>query len=195
MVKLYALYYRHDNPRYNTVHKLIRLGIVKRVERPPATSIVLDPLSPHPLSKTDKGLLERYGVVVLDASWRKIRMILGKYRGLRRRLPLLLAANPVNYGKPYLLSSAEALAASLLITGFDEQAQELLSVFKWGQEFLRINEKLINLYSEANNSKEVIEKECYAIETFFGVSLGECSGETLIHVIREVIRQYMDKGK
>ena len=107
----------------------------------------------------------------------------------------MLAANPVNYGKPYLLSSAEALAAALIITGFNEQARELLSVFKWGPEFLRINEKLISLYSEANNSQEIIEKECYAIETFFGVNLGECSSETLLHVIKEVIRQYMDKGK
>ena len=195
MVKLYALYYRHDNPKYNTVHKLIRLGMVKHVDKPPPNSIVLDPLSPHPVSKTDKGLLERYGVVVLDASWRKIRTILGKHRGLRRRLPLLLAANPVNYGKPYLLSSAEALAASLLVTGFDEQAQELLLVFKWGPEFLKINEKLISLYSEASNSQEIIEKECYAIETFFGVNMSECSSETLLHVIEEVIRQYMNKGK
>jgi len=195
MVKLYALYYRHDNPKYNTVHKLIRLGMVKRVEKPPLNSIVLDPLSLYPLSKTDKGILERYGVVVLDASWRKIRMMLGKHRGFRRRLPLLLAANPVNYGKPYLLSSVEALAAALLITGFSEQAQELLSVFKWGSEFLRINDKLISLYSEASNSREIIEKECYAIETLFGVSLSECSNKTLLDIIKNVIRQYMDKGK
>ena len=195
MVKLYALYYRHDNPKYNTVHKLIRLGIVERVDKPPPNSIVLDPLSPHPLSKTDRSLLERYGVVVLDASWRKIRTVLGRHHGLRRRLPLLLAANPVNYGKPYLLSSAEALAAALLITGFNQRAQQLLSAFKWGPEFLRINEKLISLYSGAGNSREIIEKECYAIETLFRVSLDECSGETLLRIIRKVVKQYMDRGK
>lgn len=32
----------------------------------------------------------------------------------------MLAVNPVNYGKPFKLSCAEALAAGLKICGYDE---------------------------------------------------------------------------
>lgn len=196
MVNLYAIYYRHDNPRYNTVNKLIRLGIVKRVHAPLRYSVVLDPLAPHPISKSDKGFIERAGLVVIDASWRKLMQVLGNARGIRRRLPLLLAANPVNYGKPYLLSSAEALAAGLLITGFVDEAHRVLSAFKWGNEFLRINEKLINAYAEAKSSKEVVEKECSIIASITQLdSIEKCDEHLLLRMASNIIRQYVDKGK
>ena len=46
-----------------------------------------------------------------------------------RMLPLLLAANPVNWGKPGKLTTVEALAASLYLMGRVEQCKELLSKF------------------------------------------------------------------
>ena len=46
-----------------------------------------------------------------------------------RVLPLLLAANPVNYGKPFKMNTAEAMAATLYIAGFKEQAARLLEPF------------------------------------------------------------------
>ena len=51
-------------------------------------------------------------------------------------LPLLLAANPVNWGKPSKMTTAEALAASLFLIGREEQARKLLSAFRWGEQFL-----------------------------------------------------------
>ena len=35
----------------------------------------------------------------------------------------MLASNPVNHGKPFKLNCAEALAASLLLGGFHEEAR------------------------------------------------------------------------
>ena len=46
-----------------------------------------------------------------------------------RMLPLLLAANPVNWGKPGRLTTAEAMAAVLYLLGRQEQAEQILGLF------------------------------------------------------------------
>jgi pre-rRNA-processing protein TSR3 len=66
-------------------------------------------------------------------------------------LPTLLAANPTNYAKPHKLSSVEALAASLYIVGFKNEATKLLSLFKWGETFLTLNAQPLEAYSLATN--------------------------------------------
>ncbi len=54
-------------------------------------------------------------------------------------VPYLVAANPVNYGKPFKLSCAEAIAAALYIAKKDNEADEVLSMFKWGSGFYPVN--------------------------------------------------------
>jgi pre-rRNA-processing protein TSR3 len=71
-------------------------------------------------------------------------------------LPLLLAANPVNWGKPGKLSTVEALAASLYLLGNIDQARELLSKFRWGERFLELNQEPLEAYANAKSSSELV---------------------------------------
>jgi pre-rRNA-processing protein TSR3 len=67
-----------------------------------------------------------------------------------------MAANPVNFGKPCMLSSVEALAASLYILGEKDQAAALLSKVNWGIRFLEVNKEPLDLYAGAKDSTEII---------------------------------------
>lgn len=104
------------------------------------------------------------GITAVDCSWARADDVIWLHlRGVHRALPYLLAANPVNYGKPSQLSTAEALAASLYILGFRPEAERLLSLFKWGAGFIALNKRLLESYSEAADSREVVElQEAFA---------------------------------
>ena len=84
-------------------------------------------------------------------------------RGQNRRLPLLLAANPINYGKISKLSSAEALYSALFITDFISQASQILSIFKWGKSFISLNASPLEEYRLVKNYENIskIEKEFF----------------------------------
>lgn len=109
------------------------------------------------MSPADRAIVESNGVSVIDCSWKQLDTIpFGKLHGQNRLLPFLVAANPVNYGRPLKLSCAEALAATLYITGFKEEAKAVMNKFKWGHSFITLNAELLEQYSKANSSKEVV---------------------------------------
>ncbi len=172
-VRIYVVRYGRDDPKKSTAMKLVRLGLARVVpiRRVPRKAVVLDPFAPTRVSRSDAGLIERYGIVVIDTSWKTGVEDIKRFPrrvGAHRSLPLLKAANPINYGKPYRLSSVEALAAALYIAGFTEEARELLSKFKWGPEFLRINEEYLSAYAEASTADEVREVEKEFIKGLLG---------------------------
>jgi len=67
----------------------------------------------------------------------------------------MTAVNPVNYGKAYKLSCVEAVAATLFLGGFYDETDFLLSHFKWGKSFLKVNKELFDNYRNCNNSDEL----------------------------------------
>jgi pre-rRNA-processing protein TSR3 len=124
----------------------------------PKRAVVLNPFSQVAFSPADRKRIEDFGLAALDCSWEHAEKVLLKHvRGTSRCLPILIAGNPVNFGKPTKLSTVEALAAALTIAGFKQEAIELLSVFKWGHTFLELNHDRLENYANAKNSTEIIE--------------------------------------
>jgi len=151
-IKVIVLRLRQDDPKKATGSKLLRLGLADRYKLSRGSSlIVLNPFARRFISPVDREGIR--GIIAVDASWRKIESVRWPH-GRQRRLPFLVAANPINYGVPERLSTVEALAAGLYILGYKEQALELLDPFKWGPEFIHLNYERLEAYSREENSEE-----------------------------------------
>ena len=145
-IRLFCLNYNQCDPRKCSAIKLRRLGLLKfihKIKGSLTNSIILNPLAPIQLSYEDRDLIQRFGLIVLDCSWKRILQLKESSPLNSRKLPALIAANSVNYGKWEKLSSAEAIAAALFIAGFKEQAKKILSKFRWGNEFWKLNKELL----------------------------------------------------
>tara|TARA_B100001250_G_scaffold409714_1_gene434623 strand:- start:1027 stop:1479 length:453 start_codon:yes stop_codon:yes gene_type:complete len=142
------LCFDQDDPKKCTAKRLERFNLSDNhssFKTLPPMGIVLDPFSEKVLSEEDIPLAEVGGIVGVDCSWNKASETFSRLRfmGLEpRSLPLIVPANPVNSGKVGKLTTAEAIASALLICKQFEQAEKLMSVFKWGPAFLRLNSNL-----------------------------------------------------
>ncbi len=142
---IFVLEFGEDDPSKCTGRKMVRMGLAKMTDRP--LGIVLNPLSQKVLSINDKPLALRSGLTVLDSSWNKSEEnFFSKFVRNARRLPILFAGNPINYSKPFKLSSLEAVIGSLYILDEVEYALKLASIIKWGKTFLDMNAELLNDY-------------------------------------------------
>lgn len=160
-IKIVVYHARQDDPKKCTTLKLKRFGmarVVHRVRGLPQGAVVLNPFSAKAFSPADRYIVVRRGLAAIDCSWIHASQVFElNMHGASRALPYLVAANPVNYGTPTKLSTVEALAAALYIVGFSGEAERLLSKFKWGPEFIRLNQKLLDAYAGAKDSAEVVE--------------------------------------
>lgn len=139
---------------------MIRTGIAKPIGKRDirGAPIVLNPFSRVHLGAWLRERALKYGVVVVDASWKKLDA--GKFKGIRGlhvRLPPLFPGNPINYGKLCILSSAEAVAAATYLTGFLEYYEKLLGLYKWMETFHELNRELLEEYSKASNNEELMK--------------------------------------
>jgi len=163
MIPLYAFRDNSCDPRKCTVKKLERAGFLKifqKLGQIPRNTLILDPTAEQALSPADRFVKS---LTVLDCSWEVLDTgAISSWR-IRRALPFLMAANPVNFGKPCKLSSVEAVAAALYIMGEQERAGELLSKVNWGIRFLEVNKEPLELYASAKDSTEVVKYQALFI--------------------------------
>jgi pre-rRNA-processing protein TSR3 len=152
-----------DDPRKNTALRLKRRGlarIVTKVRFLPKRAIVLNPFSEIAFSPADRKRLEQFGLAALDCSWEHAQKVMGEHvKGTSRCLPILIAGNPVNFGKLTKLTTAEAIAAALYIAGFQKQSEDLLSIFTWGHTFFELNGVLLDNYVTAKDSSEIVDMQ------------------------------------
>ena len=106
------------------------------------------------LSPADLEIGDR--LIALDCSWEQAERARFSLPGEHRALPFLVAANPINYGRPFRLTTIEALAAALVILGHREQAEEILTAVNWGETFLLLNEEPLRRYADCSDSTAVV---------------------------------------
>lgn len=156
---LHVRYEGDDDPDKCTARKLSRFDLAElhRSDRATPAGVVLNPHAEQALSPADAELARERGLVALDCSWESASEKQFSMRGEHRALPYLVAANPVNFGRPMELTTVEAFAAGLHILGEPEQADDILGKFTWGGTFSELNEEPLRRYSECQNSIEIVE--------------------------------------
>ncbi|MEM4552969.1 MAG: DUF367 family protein [Ignisphaera sp.] len=189
MIKIYVVTKGEDNPDMCTGEKLIRRGLAKRLtnlRQLPDCAIVLNPFAYTYIKYSDRILLEKCGLVAIDVSWKRgIEFLKIMKRGVHRVLPVLIAANPTNYGKPFKLSTVEAIAGALYITGYSDYADTILKHFRWGEQFIEINRAKLEKYSQAENDEEI---EIIQME-LLGIDRNVLKGLKLIDILHRMITQ------
>lgn len=157
-VKLAMWDFDHCDPKRCSGKKLERLGYIKNLRvGQKFQGIVVSPNGTGVVCPNDREIVETMGAAVVECSWARLDEIpFNKIGGKNERLlPYLVAANTVNYGRPWKLNCVEALAACFAIVGHWEWAETLLENFSWGLTFLEINKELIEVYQQCTDSESV----------------------------------------
>lgn len=164
------------------LHRIHLLSLFKLNQR--FSGAVLTPTGTVVISPADLQIVLDGGLAVIDCSWAALEDV--PWHRLPhqhdRLLPFLVAANPVNYGRPYKLNCAEALIAGLLIAaGTDnaedtsetqntkaqlrKDAQTLVDKFSYGEEFIKLNADYMEAYCKCTSAQEVLHIQQQIIST------------------------------
>jgi len=147
---------KQDDPRKCSAAKLVKFGLAKPVTRTASRTLILNPFSKKTLLKSDKKFVN--SITGIDCSWNLITSAFKKsFTGISRKLPPLLAGNPINYSKLNKLSTVEALAGAVYILGEPDLTYNLLQKFKWGNTFFELNKNLLHDYSKAQSEAEILD--------------------------------------
>ncbi len=137
---------RQDDPDKCTAVRLVRLGLARNIKKTSASTIVLDPFATRYLLPSDRSA----SITAVDCSWSLADGVFSKkLAGIRRRLPPMLAGNPVNYSKIGKLTTVEAVSGALFVMGLRDESLRLLDKFRWGHTFYTLNQNLLEDYSKA----------------------------------------------
>ena len=161
-IQLIVYHANEDDPKKCSAKKLHKFGFVKlekNIRKVPKHAILLNPFAKKSLSKEDLKTAKKNGILAIDCSWKNAENSFEYLdrENISRALPFLVAANPVNYGKPFKLTTLEAFASALYILGEKEHAKDILNIYKWSPHFLELNKQPLEEYVKAKNSKEVIK--------------------------------------
>ena len=158
-IRLLLVLAGEDHPKACTGRRLLHRGLAEEVPRTDALRpppVILDPHAAEPISGLDRTSAERGGLLVVDCSWNRLAAR-GRFpsdparpgrREIRRRLPILVAANPQHFGRVAELNTVEALSAALYLLGRPEQAAGILDGFRGGPAFLEVNEDRLRAYAD-----------------------------------------------
>ncbi|EED43627.1 RNase L inhibitor protein [Enterocytozoon bieneusi H348] len=162
MIKKYIYEFNECDPKKCSGHKMVKLNKVISINtHQKFFGILLSPIGKKIFSKKDLNKINNYGIGLIDCSWNKIKEFnFGKICQntplyLHRILPLLIAANPINYGKPYKLNCVEALGGALYIVGLKDEAKKVFDGFSYGNEFFKINYELLEEYVKCETENEI----------------------------------------
>ena len=176
-VRLFIALAGEDHPKACTGRRLLARGLARPARGGsdrPARPITLDPHAAHPLSSEDRARADASGLLAVDCSWNQLasRGRLPTDAGdsarppPRRRLPILVAANPQHYGRLTELNTVEALSAAVYLLGRPVQAARLLDGFRGGGQFLEINRERLDAYAAAADAEAVraVERDLFGGE-------------------------------
>lgn len=161
-INLIVYHLNEDDPKKCSARKLNKFGMVrleKTINKIPENCILLNPFAQKSISVSDKKHAILNGIIAVDCSWKNAESSFDKLSkcNISRALPFLVAVNPVNYGKVLKLTTLEAFSAALYILGYVKQSKEILNIYKWGPNFIKMNKKPLEDYRKAKNSKDIIK--------------------------------------
>ena len=153
-MQINVLMFNQDDPKKCTAAKLVRFGLAKKITALRSKTALLHPFAADTLLNSEKHKF--HSITAIDCSWNKAEEMFQKnYSGIPRKLPPLLAGNPVNYSRINKLTTVEALASAAFILGNKELCSDLLAKFNWGHTFLELNENLLNDYQNSQSEDDV----------------------------------------